>query len=200
MNEVKLNVPLAEAAVRALGVGDRVLVTGEVVTARDRAHRWLVEEATPGGLPFVLSGGVIYHSGPLVRKRPDGSWEMLACGPTTSSRMNIYVPALLRKFGVRAFIGKGGMDTEALAAFRQCGAVYLSAVGGAAQVLAGSVEKVGLAFKVEEFGSPEAMWVLSVRDLPAVVTMDTKGHSLHEDLEKSSRRRLETFLGQGRPI
>jgi fumarate hydratase class I len=198
MNEVKLNVPLAEKAVRSLRAGDRVLVSGEVVTARDRAHRWLVEEATPGALPFKLSGGVIYHSGPLTRRRGDGSWEMLACGPTTSSRMNIYVPALLRKFGVRAFIGKGGMDTEVLAALRVSGAVYLSAVGGAAQVLAAVVRGVELGFKLEEFGAPEAMWVLEVRDFPAVVTMDTNGHSLHEEIEKSSRGRLETLLDAGR--
>ena len=194
MNEVTLNVPLSEETVRRLAVGDRVLVSGEIVTARDRAHRFLVEEVAPGSLPFKLSGGVIYHAGPLARRRADGSWEVLACGPTTSSRMNIYTPLLLKNFGVRAVIGKGGMDAETLAALASAGAVYLSAVGGAAQVLAAAVRSVKLAFRLEDFGGPEAMWVFNVRDFPAVVTMDSRGHSLHDDLERASGRHLATLL------
>jgi fumarate hydratase class I len=198
MNEVKLNVPLSEETVRRLAAGDRVLVSGEIVTARDRAHRWLVEEATPGELPFQLAGGVVYHAGPLVRRRADGTWEVLACGPTTSSRMNIYTPPLLKKFGVRAVIGKGGMDAETLAALASAGAVYLCAVGGAAQVLAAAVRTVKLAFKLDDFGGPEAMWVFDVRDFPAVVTMDSRGRSLHDELERASRRHLETLLDKSR--
>lgn len=198
MNEVKLNVPLSEETVRRLAAGDRVLVSGEIVTARDRAHRWLVEEATPGELPFQLAGGVVYHAGPLVRRRADGTWEVLACGPTTSSRMNIYTPPLLKKFGVRAVIGKGGMDAETLAALASAGAVYLCAVGGAAQVLAAAVRTVKLAFKLDDFGGPEAMWVFDVRDFPAVVTMDSRGHSLHDDLERASAARLATLLDKSR--
>jgi len=198
MNDLKLTVPLSEEAVRRLAVGRRVLLSGEMVTARDRAHRWLVEEATPGDLPFRLAGGVIYHAGPLARRRADGNWEVLACGPTTSSRMNIYTPALLRKFGVRAVVGKGGMDAETLAALASCGAVYLSAVGGAAQLLAAAVQHVKLAFKLDDFGGPEAMWVFDVRDFPAVVTMDSRGHSLHDDLERASAARLATLLDKSR--
>jgi tartrate/fumarate subfamily iron-sulfur-dependent hydro-lyase beta chain len=194
MNEIKLAVPLDETIIRRLAVGDRVLLSGEIVTARDRAHRWLVEEAAPGSLPFKLSGGVIYHAGPLTRRRADGSWEVLACGPTTSARMNIYTPSLLEKCGVRAVIGKGGMDADTLAALGTCGAVYLSAVGGAAQVLAAAVRSVKLAFRLEEFGGPEAMWVFDVCDFPAVVTMDSRGRSLHDDLERESARHLATLL------
>ena len=194
MSEVELTTPLSEKDVRALNVGDRVSLTGQIVTARDRAHRFLVEEATPEELPFDLAGGVIYHCGPITKKRPDGSYELIAAGPTTSARMAIYLPDLLRKFPVRAVIGKGGMDASTLDALQKHGAVYLSAVGGAAQVLAEAVEKVEFGFKTDHFGAPEGMWVLRVVEFPTVVTMDARGRSLHEEVERSSRRQLSTFL------
>lgn len=200
MSEAKLRTPLTEEDVRALEVGDRVLLSGMLVTARDRAHRYLVEEASPDELPFDLSGGVIYHCGPITKKRGDGGYDLVAAGPTTSARMNLYMPALLGKFGVRAVIGKGGMDADVLAAMKESGAVYLLAVGGAALVLADAVTKVAGAFKEKEFGGPEGMWLLEVEDLPVVVTMDAHGHSLHEDVERASRRQVETFLGIGRDI
>ena len=190
MNEVPLTVPLSDEDVTKLKVGDRVLLSGVIVTARDRAHRYLVEEAKPSELPFDLAGGVIYHCGPITRKRDDGTFELIAAGPTTSTRMNRYVPALLRKWSVRAVIGKGGMDKGVLDACAECGAVYLSAVGGAAQVLARSVEKVECGFMVDEFGPPEGMWVFRVKDFPAVVTMDSHGHNLHDDVRDASERKL----------
>ena len=193
MNEVKLRIPLKESDVRALKAGDRVLLTGRIVTARDRAHRYLAEEAKAADLPFDLSGGVLFHCGPVVQTLADGSWRLLAAGPTTSERMNAYVPALLKKFGVRAVIGKGGMGPGVLKALEESGAVYLSAVGGAAQVLAARVEAIECAFKTEEFGSAEGMWVMRVKDFPAVVTMDAKGHSLHEEVEAASGRRVKSL-------
>ena len=194
MREVKLSAPLTEEDVRALKVGMRVLLSGEVVTARDRAHRYLAREAALEELPFNLSGGVIYHCGPIVRELPGGGFELIAAGPTTSARMNIYVPDILSTFGVRAVVGKGGMDARVLAALGELGAVYLSAVGGAAQVLAAAVTEVARGFKTEAFGAPEGMWVLRVTDLPAVVTMDAHGRSLHEEIEASSRGQLAKML------
>ena len=194
MREVKLTTPLSEKDVRALEVGDRVLLSGQVVTARDRAHRYLVEEAVPGKLPFDLAGGVVYHCGPVTRRRDDGTWELIAAGPTTSARMNAYVGALVERFGVRAIIGKGGMAAGLLKTFGECGAVYLSAVGGAAQVLAAAVERIDGCHKVDEFGAPEGLWLLGVRDFPTVVTMDAHGRSLHDEVEATSGRQLRTFL------
>jgi fumarate hydratase class I len=194
MNEIRLNTPIAEADARALKAGDRVLLSGLIVTARDRAHRWLVEEAKCEDVPFPLLGGVIYHCGPIARRREDGGWDLVAAGPTTSERMNAWVPRLLAKFGVRAIVGKGGMSPGVLDALKTSGAVYLSAVGGAAQVLAGKVTRVAGALKVEEFGIPEALWALEVRDFPAVVTMDSRGRSLHEETAEASRRRLLGLL------
>jgi fumarate hydratase class I len=191
MNSIRLATPLSEEAVRALKAGDRVLLSGMVVTARDRAHRYLVEEATAKDLPFNLAGGVIYHCGPITQKKADGAYELFAAGPTTSARMNPYLAGVLEKYTVRAVIGKGGMDAAALAAMKRFGAVYLHAVGGAAQVLASAVRKVHAGFKAEEFGAPEGLWLLEVEDFPAVVTMDTHGHSLHEDVAAASAKALK---------
>lgn len=194
MNEIRLNTPLSHEDVTRLKVGDRVLVSGRIVTARDRAHRWLVEEATPAQLPFDLAGGIIYHCGPVVRSTDAGGFEVVAAGPTTSARMNPYTPALIGKFAVRAIIGKGGMDDAVLDAMTRFGAVFLSAVGGAAVTLAGRVVGVEGSFKTDEFGSPEGMWVLRVEDFPAIVTMDAHGRSLHREVEAASRARLERLL------
>ena len=189
MSDIRLTTPVSERDARALKVGDRVLLSGLVVTARDRAHRWLVEEAKAGDLPFALEGGVIYHCGPIVR-RVESGWELVAAGPTTSERMNIYVPRLIEKFGVRAILGKGGMSRDVLDALATSGAVYLSAVGGAAQVLAAKVVRVTGVLKVEEFGIPEALWSFEVRDFPVVVTMDSHGGSLHDAGARESESRL----------
>ena len=194
MREVDLNVPLSEADVRTLEVGTPVRITGCIVTARDRAHRFLVEEARADELPFDLAGGIVYHCGPIVRGTAEDGYELIAAGPTTSARMNVYVPGLLSKFGVRAIIGKGGMDAGVTDALRDFGAVYLSAVGGAAQVLARAVETVEQGFKVRDFGVPEGMWVLRVKDFPAVVTMDARSRSLHRQLEDASRRHMADIL------
>ncbi len=194
MSEIRLKTPISEADARRLEAGDRVLLSGVIVTARDRAHRWLVEEAKPEDLPASLAGGVIYHCGPIVRKGPGGGWELIAAGPTTSERMNAWVPMLIEKFGVRAIVGKGGMNRAVLEALGASGGVYLSAVGGAAQVLAATVTRVVAALKVEEFGIPEALWVLEVRDFPAIVTMDARGRSLHGETARASLERLNEVL------
>ena len=194
MREVKLKTPLSEKDVRALEVGVRVLLSGQVLTARDRAHRYLVEEAAPTELPFDLSGAVVYHCGPVTRKRDDGTWELIAAGPTTSARMQSYVPALVKTFGVRAVIGKGGLDAEVLSTFEASGAVYLSAVGGAAQVLARAVTRIERCWKVDAFGTPEGLWLLRVEDFPTVVTMDAHGRSLHDEVAATSRCALGSLL------
>jgi fumarate hydratase subunit beta len=193
MREVRLKTPITEGQARVLHVGDRVRLSGVIVTARDRAHRWLVEEAKPEDLPAPLAGGVIFHCGPIGRRKAPG-WELVAAGPTTSERMNAYAPEVLRKFGVRGIVGKGGMNRQVLDALRESGAVYLSAVGGAAQVLASKVERVAAVAKLEEFGAPEALWVFEVKDFPVMVTMDTHARSLHAVTAAESHERMKDLL------
>jgi len=176
--EVILTPPLSEQAMRALKVGDVVLIRGEVFTGRDNVHAYLMKNPPP----VDLGGAVLYHCGPVMLKQGD-EWVVKAAGPTTSSREEPYQGDIIRRYGVRAVVGKGGMGARTLAALKETGAVYLNAIGGAAQYYARTVEKV-LGVYLMEFGIPEAMWHLRVRDFAAIVTMDASGNSLHADVEK----------------
>jgi fumarate hydratase class I len=182
--EVVLTAPLSEEAVRALKVGDVVLISGEVYTGRDAVHAHLMKNPPP----VDLHGAVLYHCGPVMLKQGD-TWTVKAAGPTTSSREEPYQATILEKYGVRAVIGKGGMGAKTLAALKKNGAVYLNGIGGAAQFYARTVEKV-LGVHLLEFGIPEAMWHLRVNNFAAIVTMDANGNSLHADVEKETGAKL----------
>ena len=182
-----LTVPLTEDDARSLHVGDVVLLRGRIHTGRDELHKYLMHHDTP----VDLEGGVIYHCGPVMLKDEDGRWHVGAAGPTTSSREEPYQADIIEKFGIRAIIGKGGMGPKTLAGLEKSGAVYLSAIGGAAQYYAKSVREVAGVDLLDLFGVPEAMWHLDVVDFPAIVTMDAHGQSLHRDVEQNSRHKLE---------
>ena len=183
--EVVLTAPLTEEAVRSLRVGDLVLISGEVFTGRDAVHAHLMKNAPP----VDLSGAVLYHCGPVMLKEGE-EWRVKAAGPTTSSREEPYQATVIENYGVRAVIGKGGMGAKTLAALKKSGAVYLNAIGGAAQFYARTVEQV-LGVHLIEFGIPEAMWRLRVANFPAIVTMDAHGNSLHADIETETGAKLE---------
>lgn len=192
MAELKL--PCDESAIRSLHVGEPALLSGRIITGRDAAHHWLVGAYREEVAPF-LKGSIIYHCGPVVRKNPDGSYTFVAAGPTTSAREEPYQADVLERYGVRGVIGKGGMFEKTRKGLQKCGAVYLHAVGGTAQSLAQAVVRVERVFKLEEFGVPEAMWVIEVKNFPTVVTMDSHGGSLHETVAQSSRAVLQKLLG-----
>ena len=187
--EVALTTPLDEATVRSLRVGDVVMISGRAFTGRDAVHHHLVSHAPP----VDLNGAVIYHCGPVVAKEGDG-WRVTAAGPTTSIREEPYQGDIIRKYGVRAVVGKGGMGAKTLAALADAGAVYLNAIGGAAQFYARCIESVE-GVSLMEFGTPEAMWHLRLRDFPAIVTMDAHGNSLHKEVEEQSGAELQTLAG-----
>jgi fumarate hydratase, class I len=182
--EIVLNPPLTEEQMRALKVGDVVLISGEMFTGRDNVHSYLMKNAPP----FDLHGAALYHCGPVMLQE-GGEWKVKAAGPTTSIREEPYQADVIKRYGVRAVIGKGGMGPRTLAALKECGAVYLNGIGGAAQYYARTVEKV-LGVELMEFGIPEAMWHLRVRNFAAIVTMDAHGNSLHADVEKSTGESL----------
>ena len=190
---IKLPSPISEAAVRALKVGDEVQISGVLFTGRDAVHKYLYEG---GQLPpeVNLRDGLLYHCGPVVIKDEQGRWKATAAGPTTSIREEPYQAQIIRDFGLRGVIGKGGMGDRTLAACKEDGCVYLHAVGGAAQVLAECIKKVRNVYFYEEFGAPEAIWEFEVVDFPAVVTMDAHGNSLHKEVLAKSQAELAKRL------
>ena len=182
--EVILTPPLTEAQMRSLKVGDVVLINGEMYTGRDNVHAHLMKNPPP----VDLHGAALYHCGPVMLKEGD-KWSVKAAGPTTSSREEPYQADVIRRYGVRAVIGKGGMGAKTLAALQECGAVYLNGIGGAAQYYARTVEQV-LGVHLLEFGIPEAMWHIRVKNFAAIVTMDAHGNSLHAEVERSTGESL----------
>ena len=181
---ISLKLPVSEEEVRKLKVGDEVSLNGIMVLGRDNAHAWMYEEK-PNEIRNLLKGTVIYHCGPVVKK-VDDEWIFVAAGPTTSIREEPYQGDVLKEYDLRAVIGKGGMGDKTLAALKEHGALYLHAIGGTAALLAKAVVKVHDVLKLEEFGIPEAMWVIEVKDFPTVVTMDSHGQSLHQVIKGKS--------------
>jgi fumarate hydratase class I len=186
--EVRLRAPIGEDQIRSLKVGDVVLISGPVFTGRDQVHAYLMKNDPP----VDLRGSVLYHCGPVVVKDAQEEWRVTAAGPTTSIREEPYQAEILKRYGVRAVMGKGGMGAKTLAGLRESGGVYLNAIGGAAQFYARCIERV-TGVSLMQFGTPEAMWHLEVRDFPAIVTMDSHGNSLHKEVEEESGAVLETL-------
>ncbi len=184
---IKLKTPISEEEIRKLRIGDTVLLSGVIVTARDQAHKLMIEER-PDFIRKYLNESVIYHCGPVVRKDENGNWQFVSAGPTTSAREEPYQSEVIREYKVRGVIGKGGMGAKTAEGLKEYGAVYFHAVGGAGTLIANTVKRVIDVFKLEEFGTPEAFWVIEVEDFPLVVTMDSHGGSIHKEiLEKSSK-------------
>jgi len=203
-----LNMPLSPETIRDLKVGDSVLLNGIMVTGRDTVHKWMVDTfikhtREPQGddlevyaaIKPLLAGSVIYHCGPVVSGLDTKQYKFVAAGPTTSIREEPYQGLVMEHFQIRGVIGKGGMGAKTLAACRQVPGVYLHAIGGAASLIAQTVTRVLGVYKYD-FGVPEAMWVIEVKDFPVVVTMDAHGGSLHTDIEGRSKAALEELLGQ----
>lgn len=185
---VELSAPITEEQIRSLQVGDVVSITGRMYTGRDAIHHHLMSHDAP----VDLDGHIIYHCGPVMQKDEAGKWHVRAAGPTTSIREEPYQGDIMKKFGIRAVIGKGGMGPKTLAALHEHGGVYLNAIGGAAQYYADCIKDVE-GVDLMEFGIPEAMWHLRVENFTAVVTMDSHGNSLHADVDKSSLEKLSLY-------
>jgi fumarate hydratase class I len=204
---IELNTPIAEADIRRLVVGDSVSLSGVIVTARDAAHKYMTENfiATGGRPPEaerdlhyrlkdLLEGSVLYHCGPVVDRDGEGNWRFVAAGPTTSAREDPYQAGVIDYFKLRGVIGKGGMGERTMAGLIKTGACYFHAIGGAASVIAECCKEVIEVHKMEEFGTPEAFWVLRVENFPLVVTMDSKGGSLHQEIAERSRTAREGMV------
>jgi fumarate hydratase class I len=190
-----INLPLTKQDVLKLHVGDMVSINGLIATGRDKLHKFLFSEIpSTNQIPFNFEGTILYHCGPIVKKTPKG-FEVVAAGPTTSMRVEMYEPRIISLYGLRGVMGKGGMGRQTLNALKESGCVYLHTIGGAAVYLADKVKQVVNVWKLDEFGMTEAMWVLDVKDFPAIITMDAHGRSLHEEIERHSYDRFRQLTG-----
>ena len=203
-----ITIPIDDETIRSLQVGEPVALTGIMITGRDVVHKWLIETfirktRPPQGedlqvyeaLKPILAGGVIYHCGPVVSGLDSKQYRFVAAGPTTSIREEPYQAEVMKHFNLKGVIGKGGMGAKTLKGCQEVPGAYFHAIGGAATLIAQSVTKVLGVYKLE-FGVPEAIWVIEVKDFPAVVTMDASGKSLHEVVEKDSARVLADLFAK----
>jgi len=193
VEEIEVYTPISERVIRRLRVGDQVYLSGVIITARDAAHKRIIryiQEARD--LPFSLEGSALYHCGPIVR-RLNGEWRVLAAGPTTSMRMEPFEAELV-KMGVKVIIGKGGMGDKTRDSLRRYGSVYCAFTGGAAALAAKHVESV-VDVKWLDLGMPEAVWILRVKRFgPLIVSMDSHGRSLYEEVRSEAMRNLEEIF------
>lgn len=205
----EITIPISDEVIRSLHAGDPVELTGVMITGRDAVHKWLsdtfIKKARePQGTDLqvyeeikkYLDQGVLYHCGPVVAGLDTKQYKFVAAGPTTSIREEPYQADVMKHFNIKGVIGKGGMGAKTLKGCEETPGVYFHAIGGAASYLAQTVQKVLGVYKLEEFGVPEAMWVIEVKNFPVVVTMDAHGVSKHSTLDESSHKVLEELLAK----
>lgn len=173
-----ISTPISDEDLADLNVGDVVYLSGQLVTCRDVAHRRLIELKQE--IPVDLRGGAIFHAGPIVRQKDDGTFEMVSIGPTTSMRMEKFEKAFIEQTGVKMIIGKGGMGEETTAGCLENKAVHAVFPGGCAVVAATKVEAIERA-EWQDLGMPETLWVNRVKEFgPLIISIDTKGNNLFE--------------------
>lgn len=184
MTECRLKTPISERDIRKLRIGDTVYISGSVFTARDAAHARMLEYHKMGKkLPINMDGLALFHCGPIVRKA-GRKYEVIAAGPTTSARMELFEDAFIEKFGIRVVIGKGGMGPRTVEAMKKFGAIYCAFTGGAGALAAKAIKEVK---DVEwlDLGMPEALWTLEVEDFgPLIVAIDSHGNNLYAKVMK----------------
>ena len=204
-----ITIPIEDDVIRSLHAGEPVQLSGVMLTGRDAVHKWMSETfikktRPPQGddlqvydeIKKYLERGVLYHCGPVVSGLDTKEYKFVAAGPTTSTREEPYQADVMKHFNLKGVIGKGGMGAKTLQGCVDTPGVYFHAIGGAAAFLAQTVQKVLGVYKLEEFGVPEAMWVIEVKDFPVVVTMDAHGVSKHSALDESSREVLDGLLAK----
>ncbi len=198
MATYKLKTPISEGQIRELKVNDVIYVTGTVVTARDQAHSRALQFHKEGKpLPVNLEGAAVFHCGPIVKKEGD-TWAVVAAGPTTSTRMDIFEDEFIKNFKVRVVIGKGGMGKRTTDAMQKYGAIYGAFTGGAGVLAARAVKEVK-AVEWYDLGMPEALWIFEVEEFgPLAVAIDSHGNNVYEDVKKKTeenRKKIYEQLG-----
>ena len=179
-----MKTPVPEEDIRKLKAGDLVYITGTIITARDEAHLKALELHKEGNKPPVsFTGRGVFHCGPIMRKDSEDKWQVVAAGPTTSARMEIFQDNFIEVFRPAIIIGKGGMGERTSKACQKFGCVYGAFTGGAALLAARGIKEVEDVFWLDELGMPECLWVYKVENFgPMIVTIDSHGANLTADV------------------
>jgi tartrate/fumarate subfamily iron-sulfur-dependent hydro-lyase beta chain len=196
--EYKLRTPVPEEDIRRLKTGDEVYVTGTIITARDEAHLKALELYEQSEKPPVdFKGNGVFHCGPIMKKNKKGNWEVVAAGPTTSARMEIFQDKFIEAYKPAIIIGKGGMGDRTAKACQKYGCVYGAFTGGAALLAARGITKVKNVFWLEELGMPECLWVYDVKYFgPMIITIDTHGGNLTAKVAEKISKNKQKILAQ----
>ena len=190
--EHHLTTPVPEEKLRTLKVGDIFYLTGILITARDEAHLKALELHEKGEkIPVDFTGNGVFHCGPIM-KQENGKWIVVAAGPTTSARMEIFQDTFIKAFKPAVIIGKGGMGPKTAKACSKYGCIYGAFTGGAALLAAKGIKEVQGVFWLEELGMPECLWIYRVEDFgPMIVTIDSHGGNLTEDIKHRVKEKLQ---------
>ena len=194
--EHHLKTPVPEKEIRNLRAGDLIYITGTVITARDEAHLKALELHEKGEAPPVdFKGNGVFHCGPIMQKDDGGEWRVVAAGPTTSARMEIFQDEFIKVYRPSVIIGKGGMGKRTAKACQEYGCVYGAFTGGAALLAARGIKKVRNVFWLEELGMPECLWIYDVENFgPMIVTIDTHGGNLTADVGAKVAERRDQLI------
>ncbi|MCX8070777.1 MAG: fumarate hydratase C-terminal domain-containing protein [Thermodesulfovibrionales bacterium] len=192
---VRLHTPLRDEDILSLKLGDIVFVNGIIYTGTDKIHRYLARgQSKIEELPFNMTGGIIYHCSPILKKVESG-YTVISAGPITSTFNDLYQGDVIKNLSIKAIIGKGGMEKSTIKAMRENKCVYLSAIGGTGVYLANRVKKVLGNWSSDEFYESESMWVFEVEDFPTIVTIDAHQFSLHDNIKSISAANIIDLLG-----
>lgn len=190
MAEIRLQTPLSESDVRALKLEDTVYIDGHIFGIRDATQIRIFDEGVPP--PTDLTGAVCIHTAPGVKKLPNGKFEKVCIGTTTSTRMNRFYPGLIKQYGVRAMVGKGGFLQDTVDKMQEYGGVYLAIVGGAAALETVQIEEIEEVWWEDLM--PECLWKFRVKDFgPLIVAIDAHGNSLYRDVKAQAAERIKAM-------
>jgi L(+)-tartrate dehydratase beta subunit len=190
VSEIVLQTPLSEADVRGLKLEDTVYFNGHVYGIRDATQIRIFDEGVPP--PTDLTGAVCIHTAPGVKKLPNGKFEKICIGTTTSTRMNRFYPPLIEQYGVRAMIGKGGFLQDTVDKMKELGGVYLAIVGGAAALQTMQIEEIEEVWWEDLM--PECLWKFRVKNFgPLIVAIDAHGNSLYKDIKAEAAERIKAM-------
>lgn len=183
---IKLSTPSQLNEIKKLRIGDEVLFSGTIFTVRDQAYNYIIKNNFS-----KIKNGVIYHAGPIVQHMGKKIIPISA-GPTTSTRFMKRSIQVMKKYSIKVFIGKAGMDDDDVKKAMKNKAVYLAAVGGAGVLYAKTMKIKNIYLK--ELGMADAIWEIEVKDFPLIVAMDSQGNSIYHDIYLQSKKKIKKFL------